>query len=409
MKGGVLFFLPDFNGGGAERAACNLLRAWPVERRESWRPIVVVRNPGGPLRGLVPDWVEVISLDLDSSGVASSVLSVKRLAAIVRRERPRVLITLLSFPAAVAGARLGNWGTKIVVSVQNPFAASSVGFAPGKKRSPLVWPACRLAAPLVDRFWAISPGIAEEYRNLFKVPAARLAVLPNSVDLECVGTMKQLPVESPAFADPAIPVIATVGRLVQQKRIDVLLSAVALVASERPVNLVVLGEGPLRQALEERARALGIADRVSFLGFQENPWRFVARARAFALASDFEGFGNVLIEAMACGTPVVATRAPFGPEFVLGGGECGRLVPCGDAAAMAQGLRELLWDSKARERYIERGMRRAQDFDVAVIRNEFWRLLAEVTGTAPQEPNPGRGPLGALRPRVAATSGREQD
>ena len=398
--------MPSFNGGGAERAACNLLRTWPEERREAWRPFIVVRNPGGPFRKLVPEWVEVLSFDLPSSGAASSLLSAGRLAALVRRRRPRVLISFLSFPGTAVAARFGSWNTRIVVSVQNPFSASRVGFVPGRRRSPLVWPACRLAAPLVDRFWAISPGIAEEYRTLFGVPTSRLAVLPNSVDLEAVTVMGHAPLDASAFSDPAVPVIVSVGRLALQKRMDVLLEAVALLASESAVNVVIIGEGPLRQDLEQLAAGLGIGDRVAFLGFQENPWRFITRARAFALASDFEGFGNVLIEAMACGTPVVATRAPFGPEFVLAGGEYGRLVPCGDPAALASGLREVLWDPEARSRYIELGLQRAQEFGLGAISGEFWRLLADATGSTDDPAHPEHEALGTPRFRSGAASGK---
>jgi glycosyltransferase involved in cell wall biosynthesis len=401
-----MFFVPDFNGGGAERALCNLLREWPADRQATWRPTVVVRNTGGPLREHVPEWIEVCSLNLPSSGAVTSIRSAARLACLVRRRRPRVVVSFLSFPLVALSTRVGSPASSVVVSVQNPFAASKVGFTPGRSRSPLTWLACRSATPLVDRFWAISPGIAEEYRALFGIPAARVAVLPNSVDLIAVQRLKDLPVDCPAFDDPGVPVVVTAGRLVHQKRVDILLKAVVNVLPDRPLNLVVLGEGPMRANLERLASGLDIRGRVFFLGFQSNPWRFISKATVFALASDFEGFGNVLLEAMACGVPVVSTRAPFGPEYILSEGKCGRLVPRGDPGALAEGIRAVLADTHLRRAYVEEGLARARDFDIRKLSARFWGLLEEAANRKQDTRSPeqnagvdhaGLPPVGAER------------
>lgn len=398
-----MFFIPDFNGGGAERALCNLLGAWPRERRQLWNPVVVVRNPDGPLRALVPAWVEVHSLGLLSSGMSSSLGSVTKLARLMKRKRPSVVVSFLSLPSVALAVRLGWRDAHLVVSVQNPFQASKVGFVPNKGRSPLVGLATRLALRQVERFWVISPGIGAELRARFRVPGSHIAVLPNSVDLAEINASKDAEVDCAAFSDPGIPVLLSAGRLVHQKRGDVLMRATAALQRERPVNLVLLGEGPLRSDLERLATELGIRGRTSFLGYQSNPWRFMSKASVFVLASDFEGFGNVLVEAMACGVPVVSTRAPFGPEYVLAGGECGRLVPCGDAEAMAAAIASLLDDEESRRALVAKGHERAATFSLDKVAQTFWRLLLGVTSNA----DDGGGANGVAR-RHSQEQGRRR-
>jgi glycosyltransferase involved in cell wall biosynthesis len=121
-----------------------------------------------------------------------------------------------------------------------------------------------------------------------------------------------------------------------------LLRAFARVRSARPARLVILGEGSQLRALQSLASELGIGDDVLFPGFVSNPFAYMARARAFVLSSAWEGFGNVLVEAMACGCPVISTDCPSGPAEILEGGRYGSLVPVGDPTPMAEAILETL-------------------------------------------------------------------
>jgi len=155
----------------------------------------------------------------------------------------------------------------------------------------------------------------------------------------------------------------------------VLIKAMGLLRERMRFRVVILGEGPERPNLERLTVQQGLADRVFFLGFQQNPWRFIGRAAVFVLASRYEGFGNVLIEAMACGIPVVTTAAPFGPEYIVAGQDCGLLVPVEDPPALAHAIELVLTDRALRAQLAAGGLRRAEEFDVRRVFDTFWSLM----------------------------------
>jgi glycosyltransferase involved in cell wall biosynthesis len=138
----------------------------------------------------------------------------------------------------------------------------------------------------------------------------------------------------------------------------------------------VLGEGPQLGELEALAASLGIADRVQFLGFRANPFALFARASVFILSSRYEGFGNVLAEALACGTPIVSTDCESGPAEILGGGDYGRLVPVGDDAAMAVAIEQSLTDPIDPAKL----KTRSKSFTVDVAAAQYMALYDKVLG-----------------------------
>jgi glycosyltransferase involved in cell wall biosynthesis len=166
-------------------------------------------------------------------------------------------------------------------------------------------------------------------------------------------------------------VILGAGRLTAQKDFPTLIRAFALARAAQPMRLILLGEGELREPLRALAADLGIAAQVDLPGFVENPYAFMSRAHVFVLSSAWEGFGLVLVEAMACGTPVVSTDCPAGPAEILMGGRFGRLVPVGDAGAMAEAIRATLADPLPADRLRSR----AGDFSLEKIGDEYFELL----------------------------------
>ncbi len=358
----IAFVIPTFNAGGAERALLNWLRHWPAD--QILRPVVIVRRRVGPLLAQIPEHIPVLDLEINGNGLRHSALFAVRLARVIARRRPTIVVALLCVPSAALAARLASRGVKIVASLQNPIAGSESGFVRNQSRGPWVLPVCRWTFRACDQFWAIAPGLAKEAIETFQAPEKRTVLLPNSVDIELIDSKKAEAVIHPAFANPEVPVILTACRLVWQKRVDILLEAFARLCQRHPANLVILGDGQLRAELEAHARTLGIANRTYFLGVSDNPWRFIARASVFVLSSDFEGLGNVLVEAMACGAPVVATRARPGAEFVITHESNGLLARTGDPIALEAGIRRMLEEPSLRERCIANGLRRAAEFDI---------------------------------------------
>jgi glycosyltransferase involved in cell wall biosynthesis len=205
----------------------------------------------------------------------------------------------------------------------------------------LLW-LMRRAYPSADAVVAVSQGVADEVREQLGVPAERVHVISNPVVTPRVTEGAGEPLTHPWFAPDQPPVVLGVGRLAPQKGFDTLLRAFRIAREQRPCRLVILGEGDQRGALEALAGELGVAEDVALPGFVANPFPYMAQAGAFVLSSAWEGLPNVLIQAMALGTPAVATDCPSGPREILDGGRLGRLVAVGDAAAMAEGIVEAL-------------------------------------------------------------------
>jgi glycosyltransferase involved in cell wall biosynthesis len=168
------------------------------------------------------------------------------------------------------------------------------------------------------------------------------------------------------------PVILGVGRLTAQKDFPTLIRAFALVRQQRPARLMILGEGPLRPELTALIESLGLGGEVDLVGFQDNPYAYLARSAVFAFSSAWEGFGNVIVEALAVGTPVVSTDCRSGPAEILGhNGEYGRLVPVGDAPALAAAILAVL----AAPPDPGTGLRRSADFTIAAIVAQYRELF----------------------------------
>jgi glycosyltransferase involved in cell wall biosynthesis len=195
-----------------------------------------------------------------------------------------------------------------------------------------------MLSPIADGIVAVSQGVAGDLSQATGIPESRITVINNPAITADFDERVAVDVEHPWLDDPTIPVFVTAGRLVPQKDHETLLRALAIYRKTSPARLLVLGTGPLEEPLRAFAGELGIADAVDFLGFCNNPLPYMRRASAFILSSRYEGFGNVIVEALGCGTPVVSTDCPYGPSEILAGGRWGRLTPVGNAEAMAAAL-----------------------------------------------------------------------
>lgn len=184
-----------------------------------------------------------------------------------------------------------------------------------------------------------SHGAAADLAGQMGVDPEAITVLPNPIIHAGLEAAARAPMEDPWLVEQReCPVVVAAGSLTPRKDYATLLRAFAALRTQRPARLVLIGEGRCRAELEAQARELGIADAVRFTGFLANPYPYLRAADAFAHSARWEGLGIVLVEALALGTPVVATDCPSGPAEILGGGRLGRLVPVGDAAALADAL-----------------------------------------------------------------------
>jgi len=235
--------------------------------------------------------------------------------------------------------------------------------------------AVRIAYRRADRVVAISDGVGAALAHRFGVDPKRVSTIYNAVDVATVRV--RAAEETPRL--PPQPFIIAAGRLVHQKGFDLLIRAFAARLAERQLSLVIVGEGPERSALEALARAHGVEHRVHLPGFVENPWSYFARAAAFVCSSRWEGFGNVIIEAMACGVPVVATDCDFGPREIVRHGDSGLLVGAATVEALGDAIVSVLDDRQLASRLAEGAGRRARDFDVAHMARAYEQMFRELS------------------------------
>jgi glycosyltransferase involved in cell wall biosynthesis len=237
-----------------------------------------------------------------------------------------------------------------------------------------VQPLLRRAYLTADAIVTASRGVADDLAAYAAIPRHRITTIYNPVVAPDLLVAARAPVDHPWFAAGEPPVILGVGRLDPQKDFATLLRAFAALRSRRPVRLVILGSGlgsAYAGSLQALAIELGIADAVDLPGFAHNPLAFMSRAAVLVLSSRYEGLGNALIEALACGTPVVSTDCPSGPREILDGGRFGPLVPVGDAAALADAIEQVLDHPPAADSL----RARAQVFSVERAADAYLELL----------------------------------
>jgi glycosyltransferase involved in cell wall biosynthesis len=259
----------------------------------------------------------------------------------LREETPVVLFSADTYLNLIAlwARRLSGLSVRMVISERIHLSSH---LRDGAKRRKWRW---RFIAPLIrrtyleaDRIVAVSRGVADDLRTLVGLPPELVTTVYNPVVDSELAKQADAPIDHPWFKPGAPPVILAVGRLTEQKDFSTLLQAFAQVRAQRQVRLLLLGEGELRPKLDALARELGIDQDVSLPGFMSNPFAYMARATVFVLSSTYEGLPGVLIQALACGCPVVSTNCPSGAAEILENGQYGRLVPVGDPAAMAQAI-----------------------------------------------------------------------
>ncbi|SAK70771.1 glycosyltransferase, group 1 family protein [Caballeronia hypogeia] len=228
-----------------------------------------------------------------------------------------------------------------------------------------------------DALAVLNHDMAAQALEMFGDRLKRLFVLPNAIDIERVRAAGRAQETPPCDA----PYIVSVGRLDElQKDHRTLLRAYASLVNvtQAEEHLVIVGDGAFRGELETLAKELGIADRVHFVGYRNNPHALVARARLQVLSSRTEGLPMVLLEGLALGKPVVASDCPTGPREILGDGRFGMLFPVGAVDALADALRRVLGDEALRARMQAGALERAKDYGIAASNNRFARCVAEL-------------------------------
>ncbi|ATS17713.1 glycosyl transferase [Parathermosynechococcus lividus PCC 6715] len=372
----VSIFLPSLNGGGAERVMVTLANGFAAR---GYAVDLVLATAQGPyLKDVRP---EVQIVNLRAGRVIKALLP---LARHLRRTRPAALLSAMNH-ANVVAALAHRWSgvpSRLVLSEHN-----TISVVAQRERSV----AGRIVYALVpwmyrwaDSLTAVSQAAARDLEQFAHLPAGAVRAIYNPFDLQRIHRMAHNEPRHPWLAPGQPPVVLAIGRLTEQKNFSTLIRAFAQSRLRGNARLLILGEGPLRPALLAEAAACGLKEEdFQMPGFIDNPYAFLARAGVFVLSSRWEGLPGVLIEAMACGTPVVSTDCPSGPNEILEGGRWGRLVPVGDSAALANAIDAVL---AAPRDSLPNVRLRAADFDQERAIDTYLAAL----GLPPVPGNPSR-------------------
>jgi glycosyltransferase involved in cell wall biosynthesis len=294
----------------------------------------------------------------------------------IRAHRPHVVMSFLKGMSLLTWSVLASMGDDRPVWIARE-GNNTDAVIDDELTSPLARAAVRgltrAAYRRADCFLVNSHEMARGLESSLKLDHRRVRVIHNPIDIAAVQRLARepLPVEQPR------PFIVAVGRLEHQKGHDLLLKAYAASGAARDHDLVIIGQGTREADLRRQAAALDLADRVRFIGFSENPWAWVSKARLFVLPSRWEGFPTAVVESLACGAPSLVTSCAFGPAEIVSHGQTGWVVPPEDPAAFAAAMTQLLSQPDLTAAFAAAGPARAAQYDADSMVAAYDSLFVE--------------------------------
>jgi len=328
----VAFFLPHLGGGGAEKMMVTFANEFAARR---YKVDMVLVQASGPNLGLLSEEIRVVDL-----GSANTFFSLPALVSYLRDQNPLVLLSSLDLTNSFALlARLfSRTKVRVVIRIESMLSSQRRVFWKKILEKNLL----SVIYPRADGIIAVSQAVAKDAAKYTGIEPALIHTIYNPViTYEPVSRAKLEPAH-PWFAKDTPPVILGVGRLTAIKDFSTLLKAFALVRSQRPAHLLILGEGEQRNLLVQMTRDLNIDTDVLMPGFVADTLSYMQRCRVFVLSSLSEGLPGALIEALASDCPVISTDCPGGAREILANGEYGDLVPVGDPDVMADAICKVL-------------------------------------------------------------------
>jgi len=375
MKKKVIFIIPSLSGGGAEHMLTILLSRL---NRDKISPVLIAYNKKGVYLEQLPSDIVTYDFRCDAyrPGFKWKIpfLFFKTIVVFMK-ENPDVVITFGNLPnVPTALAKITFFRTiKHIFRVEQTIS--------------LLLQSYRSNTPLKRRIWgffinkadiivACSNGVGDDLAKNFYSPRNKLKTIYNGIDFDRINSLSQEAVDHQWFKE-SIPVILSVGRLAGLKNHALLIDAFKELTEHIDCRLVIIGKGPRESLLRALVKELSIEEKVLFLGFQENPYKYMRNSSVFVLPSLYEGFSLVILEAMVSRVPVVSTNCQSGPGEIIENGKSGILIPVNDRAALVSAMRDLLSDREKRRKLIEMGLERAKYFSAEKFNSEFERLILE--------------------------------
>lgn len=365
----IALFLATFNGGGAERMVVNLANGLTSKYEQV---DLLVGSSSGPYLKEVKNSVNLIDLK-SSNGVTGCFYP---LVQYLNEKKPKSILTTQTHSSIVVilAEKIALSNTKVIIREAN--TPSKYFEQAGIKHTVLKILSGRIY-PLADKFVAVSKGVKEDFKKFYDISDEKIDVLYNPVVDKGLRKLGMEKIKHPWFKNRSKePVIIGMGRITPQKGFEDLIESFSLVRNNVPAKLIICGKKDTNKeyfrSLKSRIKALELENYIQFPGFVDNPFKYLSKASLFVLSSKFEGLPGVLIQALACGCPVVSTDCPSGPREILENGKYGELVTVGDCDAMAEAIiKKLENQSCDREKLIERSL----DFSLGNSVNEYEKLF----------------------------------
>lgn len=364
----VVFFIYRMGSGGAARTFLNIINNLD---RQKFSPLLVTLDYEADYESYLKEDIRFIKLD--TKRLRSAIFP---LAKLIRKEKADIVFsTIPNYNTIAILARLFSF-TKAKNVVRE---AAYLG---GDPKTDAKLKLYGMLYGFSSRVIALSEGVKANIVKRYNVKDRNINVIYNPIDIEGIEAAAEraepIAEEAGLFTDDT-KTIVTAGRLVDDKDHVTLLEAFAKVKENVSSRLIIMGEGELEQTLKQKASSLGVADSVHFIGFQKNPYFFLKKSDVFVLSSKREGFGHVLGEALAVGTPIVSTDCKPGAQEVLDNGKYGSMCSVGDAKEMADKIVDILTiDQTSREQIVQSGYERAQQFAAEKIVKQYEAVFENV-------------------------------
>lgn len=362
----IMFFLYSLSGGGAERTVINIMNN--LDKNKYELILVLGTDKNDDYKGLLNNNIKIKILN--SKKLRYSLFKLRRM---IIDENPDLLFSTINSNniMMILSKLLTFKKIPVIVREANNRTASGKVTILNKNITRILYN--NFASAVV----ALSNGVKEDLTENFSINKEKISVIYNPIEVEKIKDMSSEKIEDLEFAGEQ-KVIVSVGRLVEQKNFPLLFNAFKKVKESIDCKLVIVGKGHLEQSLKNLSEELGVFDDVIFLGFKENPYKYMKMADVFVLSSKWEGFGHVIVEAMATGTPVISTDCKSGPSEIIEDNKYGVLVPVENPRILAEKMVELLNNDSLREKYIELGYERAQHFKASEITKEYEKIFDEI-------------------------------
>ena len=377
----ITFFLVSFRAGGGERVMIELANGFLAR---GFTVDFVVIKPVGQYKDHVTQGVNLFVID-----AGRIIFSLPKLINYLKKEKPDVIMAVDEYThlMTLIAKIISRSNVYVVLRIGNMY---SVLYSAYKRfRDKIIPILAKILYKRANSVICVSEGVAKDVLKLFNIPKEKVHTIGNPKNLLDIETKAKAGITHPWFVNKTVPIILATGRLRFQKNFPLLLSAFADVIKKIPCRLVILGAGRDEKELEKIITDLNLSENVLLTGYVDNPYSYMSKADIFILSSRWEGMPNALLEAMACGLPIISTDCDSGPREILAPSsdvffrikdgieyaENGILVPSESKVEIVNATVALLKDSNLRIKYSRKSLTRIKDFDREHILDEYAKAM----------------------------------